>query len=95
MRIILILPLVLGLVAYAPGTAVVAQERDQESPGELARQGLESLLRALDAFVDIIPQYEAPELTEDGDIIIRRKPRPDRPPQRSPRQDPEIDETRT
>lgn len=44
-----------------------------EAPGELARDGLEQLLRALEAFVDMIPQYEMPEINENGDIIIRRK----------------------
>ena len=46
----------------------------EEDPGELAREGIERLMRALDAFVRMIPQYDLPELTEDGDIIIRRRP---------------------
>ena len=91
MRISFVLLLVLGLVVLAPHDQVLAQQSDEESPGELARDGIESLLRALGAFVDMIPQYEPPELTKDGDIIIRRKRKPDNPP----RHDPEIDETRT
>jgi hypothetical protein len=31
------------------------------------------LMRALEAFIDMIPQYEMPEINENGDIIIRRK----------------------
>ena len=64
---------------------------EDESASELAREGIENLMRALGSFIDMIPQYEPPELNENGDIIIRRKPK--RKP--APTQDPEIDETRT
>lgn len=69
----------LGLVAalfLAPPVAVplAAEEApESESPGELARDGVERLMRALEAFIDMIPQYEMPEINENGDIIIRRK----------------------
>ena len=70
--------------ALVLGTPVAAEEsRESEDPGELARDGIERLMRALEAFIHMIPQYEMPEINEDGDIIIRRKrdevpsPRPD------------------
>jgi hypothetical protein len=44
-----------------------------EGPGELARDGIQRLMQALEAFIDMIPQYEMPEINENGDIIIRRK----------------------
>ncbi|MEX0923445.1 MAG: hypothetical protein WDZ84_11775 [Rhodovibrionaceae bacterium] len=44
-------------------------ERDFE---EQARQGLESLMLALESFIQAIPQYEMPEILDNGDIIIRR-----------------------
>ncbi len=47
-----------------------ASERDAQ---EMARQGLELLMRALEDLVSSIPQYEMPEINENGDIIIRRK----------------------
>lgn len=82
---------VLLCLAATPGAAPAADpEAEREAPGELAREGVETLLRALEALVDMIPQYEMPELTEEGDIIIRRK-RPDD----VPRGEPEIEETRT
>ena len=91
MRICLFLPLVFALCVLASAAPAVAQSSDEQTAEELAREGIHSLLRALDAFVDMIPQYETPELTDEGDIIIRRK----RKPESAPSSDPEIDETRT
>ncbi|MHA1566607.1 MAG: hypothetical protein ACTSX7_14945 [Alphaproteobacteria bacterium] len=56
----------LGPVAWAQSPT------PQERAEDLARESLEMLLRALDAMVDAVPQYALPEITEDGDIIIRR-----------------------
>jgi hypothetical protein len=60
-----------ALVLATPAAAEESPET--EDPGMLARDGIERLMRALDAFIDMIPQYEMPEINEDGDIIIRRK----------------------
>lgn len=54
-------------------TAPAHASDDDKSAEELAVEGLSRLLRALEVFIDEIPQYEAPEINEDGDIIIRRK----------------------
>lgn len=60
--------------ALAMATPAVADEPPAgEGPGELARDGIERLMQALEAFIDMIPQYEMPEINENGDIIIRRK----------------------
>jgi hypothetical protein len=60
--------------ALAVATPAVADEPPAaEGPGELARDGIERLMQALEAFIDMIPQYEMPEINENGDIIIRRK----------------------
>lgn len=60
-----------------------------ESPSELARESLERMMRALSLLVESIPQYELPEVLENGDIIIRRKhPEPES-------KEPEMDETAT
>ncbi len=85
------LVIVFGLAATVPQAVVLAQDSGDESPGELARDGIESLMRALGAFIDLIPQYEPPVLNENGDIIIRRKPKRERPPI----QNPEKEETST
>ena len=63
----------LSLAVSLAVPAAAEESGEPEAPGELARDGLEQLLRALEAFVDMIPQYEMPEINENGDIIIRRK----------------------
>ena len=51
---------------------------------------------ALQLFINRIPQYESPEILENGDIIIRRKRVPaDPPPEREPDDTDTIDSTRT
>jgi hypothetical protein len=61
-----------------------------ETPSELAREGMERMLRAIELMIEMIPQYEVPEVLENGDIIIRRKnPRPDEEEEEA------VDETRT
>ncbi|WP_125933323.1 hypothetical protein [Kiloniella majae] len=52
-----------------------AQEED--NPGELARESLELMMKSLSLVIDSIPQYEMPVITENGDIIIRRKQKDD------------------
>lgn len=64
---------------------------ERERAEELARDAIERMMRALELLIESIPQYEMPEITEDGDIIIRRKrrPEPDAPDK------PELDSTKT
>ena len=55
-----------------------AQQSTQERAEELAQEGLDRLMLALEAMLEAIPQYELPEVLENGDIIIRRvQPDPD------------------
>ncbi len=57
---------------------LAADQGDTRRPGQLARQGMDSVLRAFDRFVGALPQYALPEITDQGDIIIRRtSPRAD------------------
>ena len=65
---------------------------EEESPSELARQGMERLLRAIELMLEMIPQYEAPEVLENGDIIIRRKNPP--PPKDESEESDGVDQTR-
>lgn len=70
-------------------------EEDDRSPGELAGEAMQRLMEALDLLIGSIPQYEAPYVNENGDIIIRRKrgdglPTPDRKPL-----PPDVDTTTT
>ena len=81
--------LLLGLALAGP-PALAAGQPQEDTPEELAREGMDRLLKALELFIEMIPQYEMPEVTDDGDIIIRRKRRKSTPPP-----DPEIEETDT
>jgi len=63
--------LILATPAMTP--AVAEEPSESEDPSTLARDGIERLMQALEALIDSIPQYEMPEINENGDIIIRRK----------------------
>lgn len=69
--------LAVGLLALPLGTPPAAAQADslQENADEaerLAAEALSKLLRALDLMMDSVPQYAAPEVLPNGDIIIRR-----------------------
>ena len=61
------------LVLGGPLPSYADDQSPQEEPEELMREGVDRLMRALDALIGMIPQYELPEMNENGDIIIRRK----------------------
>lgn len=73
------LALGLALAPAGPPSLAVAQERE-ESPEQLMREGMENMMRAMELMIQMVPQYEPPELTPEGDIIIRRKRRPEELP---------------
>ena len=79
----------LALVTGAAGPALAGAPSDRERAEEMAREAIEQLLRALELMIESIPQYELPEVNEDGDIIIRRKRRKER---EAPGE-PEVEET--
>ena len=90
MRAKRILPagLALGL-ALAVAQPAAAGDQDSGNPAETAREGIELLVKALEELIQSIPQYEAPVILDNGDILIRRK----WPPGKGP-EDPEADETK-
>ncbi len=59
-------------LALAQPVAGQTNEDRETSPGELTAEAVDRLLRALDLLMGSIPQYEAPFVNENGDIIIRR-----------------------
>lgn len=83
MRQVMAAGMLAAALAIAPADAKEAESQER-SPGALAAEGLEKLLRAFDLFIDSIPQYEPPVVTDDGDIIIRRKRKPDAQPAPEP-----------
>jgi hypothetical protein len=65
-RSILAFPVLL-LLAFPAAAA------EKETPGDLATDAMSKMVRALELLIQQIPQYEKPEVNENGDIIIRRK----------------------
>ena len=87
-----LLPLLLAVPLPASAEDPSEEPAPHEpAPGELAREGVARLLQALEVFIEMIPQYEMPELNENGDIIIRRK----RDRGEEPAAEPEDDQTST
>ena len=77
----------------AAGIGLGAVPAVAESPAEeverLAREAAEAIITTLTGLLAAIPQYEAPEILENGDIIIRRKNPPGRVPEETPELAPE------
>ena len=46
----------------------------QKKPEDTIEDGMKMILNALQLFLKSIPQYKAPEVLENGDLIIRRVP---------------------
>ncbi len=85
-QVLLVSAMSVFMVAASPA---LAQSNDN-NPEELATEGISKLMDALGAFIKSIPQYEAPEINENGDIIIRRKrPEAEKDPE------PKLEETST
>ena len=73
--------LCLSLLLAAPPTAFAVDDppATDKSPEALLDEATETILRAFKLLLGSIPQYEAPEVLDNGDIIIRRK-RPSQKP---------------
>ena len=91
--------LLIFLSAFLTGTVAstaprAAQRDDRGGAEDMAREAIEQLMRALELMIESIPQYEMPEINENGDIIIRRKHRmPHSEPGGRGPDVPEIEET--
>lgn len=78
----MIAPLAAALLALGLGAPVAAQDRPAVPPGkpplqdmtpqEQALQGLELVLKGLEGMMRQFPYYAPPEITPEGDIILRR-----------------------
>jgi hypothetical protein len=81
-RLHLAAALALGLTAI--GTPALAQDSLEDAQQE-AVEGIGKLLQALQMFVKSVPQFAAPEVLPNGDIIIRRVHPDKNPAPESPR----------
>lgn len=68
---------IVAMIACSGPAAVSAAdpggETTKQEPKELLEDAARSLYRAIELMISAIPQYQAPEVLENGDIIIRRK----------------------
>jgi hypothetical protein len=85
----------IGAILLLGSSVASAQDAPSpDSPKDLAIEGLRNLIQALDLFVKSVPQYSAPEVLPNGDIIIRRI-RPADPPSETAPKPALPDETHT
>ena len=85
------------VLALSLATPAWAGDRSQDSDSDqlaremeqTARDAARQLMGMITLFINRIPVYEAPEVLENGDIIIRRKPAPGAEPP-YPREKPRI-----
>ena len=71
------------LIAAGPTQAQKPTPKDdmQEQAEKALKEGVQTILRALETMFKSVPQYEIPEVLDNGDIIIRRKkPKDTKPP---------------
>jgi len=62
------------------GTSAMAA--DKPTPGQLLEDGASPILSSIRLLLLAFPQYEAPVILDNGDILIRRVPRePDETPE--------------
>jgi len=63
----------LPLAGYFAPAYAQSDEPPQQTPDELAVEGVNKLMQALQLLIQQLPQYETPVIDENGDIIIRRR----------------------
>ncbi len=66
-------------LAADPKPAPDVRERAEQA----LKEGAEKIMRALELILHAVPQYQMPEVLDNGDIIIRRR-NPERPKHRGP-----------
>ena len=60
-------------LAFTLSTSSVGYADEKKSPEVMIEEGAKMIFEAHDLVLKAIPQYEAPEILENGDILIRRK----------------------
>ena len=60
-------------LAFTLSTSSVSFADEKKSPEVMIEEGAKMIFDALDLLLKAVPQYEAPEILENGDILIRRK----------------------
>ncbi len=91
-------PIAALVVAATIAVGPISASAAEQSPEELAAEGVGRILDAMKLFIGSLPMYAAPEILPNGDIIIRRLNPPkndDGTPKSSPKDDGQPDSTDT
>jgi hypothetical protein len=86
----LLLALALTSISGGPSAPVLAAGDTRTEVERLAREAARQIVAAIELLLRVIPQYEAPEILPNGDIIIRRIP-PEAPNENERDQRPDDD----
>ena len=62
-----------GFVALMLTNPTLSYAQSNQPPDQLLENGVKMILDAMKIFIQSLPQYETPEVLDNGDIIIRRK----------------------
>lgn len=63
----------LALSVALSAVALSGTHADQPTAKDHLEEATRNIIQAIELFIKTIPQYEAPEILENGDIIIRKK----------------------
>ena len=77
-----LMPLPVAAAPQQPETKTEKPARDKVA--DALKGSLDTLIKLIDKVVKDVPQYEAPEVLDNGDIIIRRKQKADPPAETPP-----------
>ena len=69
MKKLLLMACVTFIIISSPTTYA----QTNQAPDQLMENGVKMILDAMKLFIQNLPQYEAPQLLDNGDIIIKRK----------------------
>ena len=64
-----------GLILHDGSTCLLKSQTSpsqKEAPERMIEDGMRMILSAIELILQSIPEYQAPEILENGDIIIRR-----------------------
>jgi hypothetical protein len=88
--------LLAALLAWSGGPVAAQSDGgggdDGQSAEEMAREGVERLMNALETFLGSIPQYGVPRIDDEGNIVIPRLDKDDDDPERTPERKPDNPE---
>ena len=62
----------LNTAVYAQSSEVQISSPQNTASEKMIEDGMKMILGAIELFLKSIPEYQAPEVLENGDIIIRR-----------------------